>query len=162
MALLGRIRRKKLIKPGLQGRLVGVFLGLFALSLFLQATLFMVRLTELADSLPEDGDRVLALAPGMVGEIFLLSTLVLLPVIAAAGVLMTFRIAGPTYRFERFLEQVVRGEQIGPCKIREGDELQELCELINQATAPVRRRTAGPAPESSTDSSPERDETLAA
>jgi len=37
---------------------------------------------------------------------------------------------------------VIRGEEVGPCRIRRGDEFQELCELINQATAPLREQHA--------------------
>ena len=75
-------------------------------------------------------------------EILAVSFGMLLPLTIAIGILVTFRIAGPLYRFERFLELVIRGEQVGPCKLRNGDELQDLCDLINEATRPLRMRTA--------------------
>ena len=53
--------------------------------------------------------------------------------------LVTFRIAGPIYRFEQYLAGIAEGRQLGPCRIREGDELVELCARINEATAPLRR-----------------------
>jgi hypothetical protein len=66
------------------------------------------------------------------------------------GVLSTFRIAGPIYRFEQYLRQVVKGEAEGPCRIRDGDELWDLCDLINQATAPLRMRHGEDEPEEAT------------
>jgi hypothetical protein len=35
---------------------------------------------------------------------------------------------------------VADGAAPGDCKLREGDELQELCTLLNEATAPLRKR----------------------
>jgi hypothetical protein len=40
---------------------------------------------------------------------------------------------------------VADGAAPGDCKLREGDELQELCTLLNEATAPLRKREAQPA-----------------
>jgi len=60
------------------------------------------------------------------------------------GILLTFRLAGPIYRFEQYLRSVARGEQIGPCKIRKGDELQFLCDAINDATEPLRMERVTP------------------
>ena len=41
---------------------------------------------------------------------------------------------------------MIKGEQIGPCKIRQGDELQSLCDAINDATEPLRMRRVTPQP----------------
>ncbi len=49
------VRRKKLIKPRLQLRLTGIFVGLTALSLLLQFVLFTNVLNETAVGLPNDG-----------------------------------------------------------------------------------------------------------
>jgi hypothetical protein len=37
-----------------------------------------------------------------------------------------------------YLKQVIARETSEPCRIRKGDELQDLCDLINAATEPVR------------------------
>ena len=80
-----------------------------------------------------------------------------LPLTFCIGVLVTFRIAGPVYRFEQYLKQVSRGEQLGPCKIRDGDEFQGLCDLINEATRHLREAPAEeqPVAESTHESTPE-------
>ena len=61
-----------------------------------------------------------------------------LPLTFLVGVLTTFRIAGPVYRFEQFLAAVRRGERPSDFHLRKGDELTDLAALINEATGPLR------------------------
>lgn len=131
-------RRIKLIKPGLQLRLTGVFLGLSGLGFMLQALHVGLRLSEVSGHLPHDGTFLMSMLPELPIEILLFSFGMLMPLTLAVGVLITFRIAGPIYRFEQFLQAVKTGKQVGPCKLRTGDELQELCQLINSALAKAR------------------------
>ena len=63
----------------------------------------------------------------------------------SVGVLFTFRIAGPVYRFEQFLSAVVRGERPRDFRLRKGDQLTELAALINDATRPLREAPASKA-----------------
>ena len=90
------------------------------------------------------GGQLAAEVPRVMLEVLTFSLVILLPVIFAFGILLTFRIAGPVYRFEQYLGSVARGEQLGPCKIRDGDELQNLCDAINAATEPLRMRHEQP------------------
>jgi signal peptidase II len=136
-------RRIKLIKPLLQLKFVGIFAGVSALGFLLQSLHVGLRLSELAASLPEGGNYLMAVMPELPIEILLVSFGMLLPLTIAVGILVTFRIAGPVYRFETYLKSVIRGEEVGPCRIRKGDEFQELCELINEVTAAQRERVAG-------------------
>ena len=135
-------RRIKLIKPLLQLKFVGVFAGVSALGFLLQSLHVGLRLSELAASLPEGGAYLMAVMPELPIEILLVSFGMLLPLTIAVGILVTFRIAGPVYRFETYLKAVLRGDETGLCRIRKGDEFQELCELINEATAAQRERIA--------------------
>ena len=82
----------------------------------------------------------------------------LLPFTFAIGVLITFRVAGPVHRFYVYLAQVIRSEEVGPCRLRKGDDLQELCELINKATEPIRRQQTKSSPTDQSDS-PRQDST---
>lgn len=143
-------RRIKLIKPRLQLRLVAMFAAVSVTSLLLQYLLFSSRFSELASRLPDGGAYVLSVLPGILIEVLVTSFAFLLPVMLCVGVLSTFRIAGPIYRFEQYLRQVVRGEAEGPCRIRDGDELWDLCDLINQATAPLRMRHGEDEPDEAT------------
>jgi methyl-accepting chemotaxis protein len=137
-------RSRKLIQPGLQLRLIGSFVGLAAIALLGQFLLLGYRLTSAASNMEGSGGELAAEVPRVMLEGLTFSLIVLLPVTFAFGILLTFRIAGPIYNFERFLKSVSRGEQLTPCKIRDGDELQNLCDAINEATEPLRQN--GPQP----------------
>jgi nitrogen fixation/metabolism regulation signal transduction histidine kinase len=72
----------------------------------------------------------------------LLTFLLLTPLMLGVGIVATFKIAGPLHNFEQFLRAVRDGQQVEPCQIRKGDELQTLCTLLNEVTAPLRERAA--------------------
>lgn len=139
-------RRIKLVNPRLQLKLIGVFVGLSGLGFLMQSLHVGLRLAELANTIPEGGEYLMAVLPNLPLEILTVSFGMVLPLTIAVGILVTFRIAGPLYRIEKYLEEVLRGEQVGPCRLRKGDELQELCEMINRASEPMRLRNANEAP----------------
>ena len=142
-------RRIKIIKPRLQLKLVGIFIGLAALSVLLQSVLLAHRLTQLSTEIPSGGQYVVDALPGLISEILIFTCGLVLPLIFAVGVLITHRIAGPVYRFEQHLGAVARGEETGPCRIRSGDELGELCAVINEAVAALHERSAAQSPAAS-------------
>ena len=126
-------RRIKLIQPRLQLKLIGTFLGMSALAMLLQFLLFTSSMSEVATQLPEDGMILLSELQQTTWQIFLLSFGMLLPLTFLVGVLVTFRWAGPIYRFKDHLGRIARGERPGHCHIRKGDELQDFCDLLNKA-----------------------------
>ncbi|HIG11762.1 MAG: hypothetical protein ABGY71_12335 [bacterium] len=126
-------RRKKLIKPRLQLQLSLTFVGLTTIGLVMQSLLFMEKLSELSFTLPNDGSLLMSVMSETMTEIFLLSALVFLPLTLVVGILLTFRIAGPAYRMETYLRDIKEGKYKGPCRIREGDKLEELCCVMNEA-----------------------------
>lgn len=131
-------RRKKLIKPGLQLRMSGVFVGLTALMLGLQLVLMTAELHQVANKLPSDGAALLEESNGIVLKLLLVSAAIFLPLTLLVGILSTFRIAGPLYRFQRFLEAVRDGESPEDFRLRDKDELHDLAALLNDATRPMR------------------------
>lgn len=132
------LRCRRLIQPRLQLRLIGVFLAVSALGFLLQALLLTSLLSKMAASLPTGGSEAQAQIPALVSTLLVLSFLVLLPLTVSVGILATFRFAGPVHRFEQYLGSVARSEDMGPCRIRKGDEFQELCVLINKAVTRLR------------------------
>lgn len=133
-------RRKKLIKPGLQLRMSGVFVGLVTLMLGLQFVLLTAELHHAANTLPNDGQLLLEETNRVVGKLVLISAAVFLPLTLLVGIMSTFRIAGPLYRFQRFLEATRDGEAPGDFRLRRKDELHDLAALINEATRPLRAK----------------------
>ncbi len=126
-------RRRKLVKPKIQLKLVGAFVGVSVLGFLLQYILLAKELTELALSMPEGGAVLAAKAPTLLLSVLAISFGLLFPLTVAVGIVLTFRIVGPIYRFEQYLGAVARGEETGPCRIRRNDELHELCDTINMA-----------------------------
>jgi hypothetical protein len=138
-------RRRKLIKTKLQLKLIGVFVGLACVSALIQTLLVNHSLLALLGS-PEQGASALRVdLPRLLLGNLALSLGLLVPAMGFVGLLVTHRIAGPVYRFEQHLSAYARGEDPGPCKIRPGDELQELCTIINLALERARSERAAPA-----------------
>jgi hypothetical protein len=126
------LRRQLLIKPAFQWRTSLVFVALACIAVLLQVMALSFRLSDAAGQAPGDGTELAQRVPEVVLESALLTLGVVLPLMIAIGILLTFRIAGPIHRFERHLEQLLRGEHPGPCQIREHDEFHELCGLLNR------------------------------
>jgi hypothetical protein len=131
-------RSKKLIQPRLQLRLTFTFLGVALLALLLQFLLFGATISALASELPQDGPVLLDRIPQYTLLVFGISLCILLPMTLCVGVLVTFRIAGPLYRFEQHLKAIARGEDPGVCRIRRDDELQDFCKTLNAALDKLR------------------------
>jgi hypothetical protein len=135
-------RRDRLVRPRLQLRLILAFLAVAATALLLQFALFTTVVTKYAAELPQDGTLLVEQSAELSITILLISLGVLLPLCFFVGVLVTFRVAGPLYRFEKHLETVARGEDPGTCRIRKGDELHAMCDVLNRALETMRRRGA--------------------
>ena len=135
-------RKRKLVNPRLQGRLAVVFVSISCVSALFQVVLLNSSLVSLGQTLPNDGDLMLGAARGLLVRNLLITVLFLVPWILWIGVLATFRLAGPVYRLETYLRDVVDGTAEGPCRIRKDDELQELCGLINDALEVTAERAA--------------------
>jgi hypothetical protein len=118
------------------------FLGVAATTLLLQFALFASVLAGVAAELPQDGAALLERTTALSSTILLVSFGVLLPLCFFVGVLVTFRVAGPLYRFEKHLDAMARGFDPGPCRIRKGDELQDFCLSFNRALDRMRERGA--------------------
>ena len=132
-------RRRKLVKPGLQLKSTLVFLATGCIGVLVQTIVLFNVLTDVAHEVPNDGAYVLSVVPRMLTMSTLVTFALLIPLTLSVGIMATFRFAGPLYRMEQFLKQVVAGEQPDDCRLREVDELQDFCELLNQATAAARR-----------------------
>lgn len=135
-------RSRRLIKPLIQLRLIGTFIGLSLLAFVLQATYLSTQMFDLATTLPTGGNVLESEIPGFVAKSLGVSFLILLPLTIAVGILVTFRIAGPIYRFEQWLALIAAGEEPGPCTIRKGDHLHELCEVLNEAVDHLKAEAA--------------------
>ncbi len=138
-------RRIKLIQPRFQLRLAGSFAALCLLALMVEALMLAVELTTLSKELPSGGAYLADEIPRLLARSAFWSALLLLPGLLVIGVRITFKIAGPLYRLEQHLHDVIEGKRPEPCKVRKGDELQEFCSLLNDALESARAQGEGDA-----------------
>lgn len=140
-------RRRKLIEPRLQLRFSLAFLSSALVLVLVQAIVVQFVMQRIAARLPHDGQLLQAEIPGALLISFSVALLLLCPLSLAIGVLSTFRVLGPIYRFRVFLRKVADGTHPDPCRIRKSDELHDFCELLNEVTEPLRDTTGrGAAP----------------
>lgn len=136
-------RSQRLVDPRLQLKLSTWFLGLAVLALVFQYILLTTTMSSLSLELGGDAamahERIMSACMHVLG----ISLAVVLPATLIVGVLVTFRIAGPIARFTRFLEEVRADKRPADCQVRRGDELQDFCRLLNEATAPLRTQRHG-------------------
>jgi hypothetical protein len=139
-------RKKKLIKPKFQLKVAAACLGIALMAVITLMILVNAAVLDFADkgwvdsaALQERWIGVLLTKLGIALAIFA-------PMTLALGVILMHRVAGPLYRFEMYIGQVVRGETTEPCRIRKGDELQDMCDTLNMLTQPIREGKVDRAP----------------
>lgn len=133
-------RKKKLIDKPLQLKLIGVFVAIGMTCALFQIVLVNFGLLEVAKAAPTGGEEILARARGMMFNNVLWTIGALVPLMTCVGLILTHRVAGPAYRMTQHCRAIAEGGPVRPCKIRQDDELQELCNAMNAA---FERVTAG-------------------
>lgn len=132
-------RRLRLILPRVQLRLIGAMAAVAAMALLLEYTLLVRSMLQLAETLPNDRQLLVAQASGSLGWVLSASIGMVLPVLILVALVVSHRFCGPIYRFHVYLRAVADGTERGECHLRKGDDLQELCDLINKTTAAARQ-----------------------
>ncbi len=125
-------RSRRLVLAGLQLKLAAAFALLAGISAVVQALVLVHALSSLAREVAQAESVVFSQASALVRQNILISLALLVPPFLIAGVLITFRIAGPIYRFQKYFEDLAKNGYSGPCTIRRGDELQDFCRTINR------------------------------
>jgi len=128
-------RKKKLIEPRLQLKVGLSFLGAAGAGVLIQTIMLGWVLNRTAYELPNDTVLLLEKFPTILGSVLLVTFLFMAPLFVSIGISTMFPIVGPLHRFRVHLREVIDGNQPGPCRLRQGDELHDLCELINLALA---------------------------
>ena len=145
-------RRQKLVEPGLQLKVIGTFVVLAGISAVLQALVLIHALGAFAGESGSQGAPPVNQVRSLVIEHLVIGLAICVPIFVVVGTFVTFRVAGPAYRFRRYLEDLARDGYSGPCVIRRGDEFQDLCAALNLA---IERLRAGDAPSASRAPEPE-------
>jgi len=133
-------RRRLLVDRSLQFRFVRVlllvlcFLTVAALAgvyLALQATLRTFELSH---------DPVAVSLFSTVGLFVAMELLVISPLVAWIGILLTHKVAGPLVRIHAAVAQMTQGNYDVHLKLRKGDALEDLAQAINRLASSLRSR----------------------
>ena len=128
----------KRTKYWVSGRFQGKYVGLILLLTFLTAALcsYVVYYTsmisfgeKLANIYPQGR---LVSAVNMINIRIILSVLLISPLVAAIGIYLSHKIAGPILRMERFMDDMASGNLSSKLVLRQGDELIRLADGINR------------------------------
>ena len=143
-------RKKKLVGGDAQRRLLLlVFLG-GAAGILVQSCTLAFFLTRTAESPPNDARLLFEEIPMLLTATAVGTFALTVPFFCMLTLTASFRVFGPLYRFRVFLRDVVEGRESAPCRIRKTDRLQDVCELLNAVSEPMRARNEerGTEPES--------------
>lgn len=131
-------RRKKLINPRMQLKIAGAAVAIALVSVLVLTVMLNEAFVQMVDRGWIDPANV----SGGWLEVLLptvgISLVILFPLVLSLGILLSHRLAGPMYRFRVWLTDVKDGKETRPCTIREGDEYQDFCRLLNEVTEPLR------------------------
>ena len=137
-----RKRSQKHLGSPIQSGLIGLVIFASGVGSVVSTSCAAWWFGRLAGELPTDGEVLLQRLPAGLAVVCLGSLFLTLPLFLLMARNATFRVFGPLHRFRAFLADVSEGTPTEPCKLREKDELKDLCELINRATEPARLQNA--------------------
>lgn len=129
-------RRKYIIQKGLQFRYIGLVFGLALIASIVTGwTVFATGWHFLGEKLASVYPQGRLIYVLRATNLALIRNLLLVsPLIFILGLLFSHRIAGPVYRITKTLEEITRGNLGLKIKLREGDELIDLADMINNLT----------------------------
>jgi len=129
---LSRIKHRRTNKLPYWNLQVKVILVFFVPALLCVLLQYLIGSTGVVELLMNRGDVLLEKDVARVElNTFIICAGLLTAMFMGTGLVVTLRIFGPIRRLESHLKDVAAGKNPGPCNIREGDEFQDLCVLIN-------------------------------
>ncbi len=131
-------RRSSLPNPRLQLKMILLFICTGLVGLIAQYVFTLYAVFDLEAMYPDNRDYSVMVTDIMWHQM-LVSACFMVPLTLSAGIVVTHRVAGPTYRFTKYLRELTSEGFSRPCSIRDGDEFGELCEAINTAVASLRQ-----------------------
>lgn len=150
-------RRVKLIDKPLQLQMVGAFLSVGALAGLFQLAVMGNAMLTLSNDIGARAEPLMEFAPLYLARTLVITLILVMPASFGLGIHITHHVAGPAYRMRMYLEEVARrGAPDRPCKVRDKDELQDVCALLNDAIGALveQEYKAGAEPETELDAMP--------
>ncbi len=136
-------RRKFIIKKGLQFRYIGIVFAIALLaSIVTGYTVFATGWTLLGEKLANVYPQGRLVAVFKTTNLALIRNLLFVsPFIFVLALLFSHKIAGPVYRIEKSIYEIAKGNLGLKLKLRRGDELWDLADIINTMTENLNKST---------------------
>ena len=137
-------RKQFLVKRGMQFRYIGMIFALAILaSIVTGYTVFATGWTLLGEKLASVYPQGRLIYVFKAANIALIRNLLFIsPLIFIMGVLFSHKIAGPVYRIEKSLYEISKGNLALKVKLRSGDELWDMANIINDMTEALSKTIA--------------------
>ena len=136
-----RIRARYLINKRLQLGLTFRFVFLTVLfSAFMGFEVYITIWPVVSGAIPEPLMNLVRY------QVFFRLALFLIPisfVVTGFSIIVTHRIAGPIYRLEKTLDELIQGEDVGFIRLRKHDEFKEFAAKLNEVIRIVKESGAG-------------------
>jgi len=132
-------RKQFLVKRGMQFRYIGMIFALAILaSIVTGYTVFATGWTLLGEKLASVYPQGRLIYVFKAANIALIRNLLFIsPLIFIMGVLFSHKIAGPVYRIEKSLYEISKGNLALKVKLRSGDELWDMANIIDDMTEAI-------------------------
>lgn len=137
-------RKQYIVKKGMQFRYIGIVFGLVILaSIITGYTVFATGWTLLGEKLASVYPQGRLMFVIKATNVALIRNLLFIsPALFILPLLFSHRIAGPVYRIEKSILDITKGDLALKIKLRKGDELTDLAEIINSMTENIRTTIA--------------------
>ena|SRR2546425_11168363 len=124
-------RRTKWIKPDLQLKIMLMTLSVATIVLSINFQLNLLGLSRIHGHPAPTIDGTLELVRSSLLRQFVFACCLVAPLSIWVGAVYAFKFCGPIYRFRRFFEELAAGRWDPPCRLRKGDDLQDVKDSIN-------------------------------
>lgn len=135
-------RRIRLVNARLQLKICAVFLAASLTCLLVLFSLVQLALSDATLLIRSSTVEMVSHLQQSLWDYLFISLLLMVPLTLTMGVVVTFKVCGPIYRLERYMESLAHGEDPGPLSFRSTDDLQEIPPLVNAALRVVRQQAA--------------------
>lgn len=137
-----RFRTRYFIHKGLQLRFLGSILAIMIIIMaVVSSTLYFSVFKIMKDHLASVYPTVELLAiVNMANRVLLRNVLILIPLVAAAAIFLSHKIAGPAYRIRKTIDQITKGDLDRPITLRKNDEFKEVAEALNEMMSNLKER----------------------
>ena len=133
-------RRKKMIRPDLQWKVILGILGVSLIVTLVNAHIPLLGLWKFKDLQGQGNQALVEHMETIIITCFAISLFLTLSLATWLGTALSFRFCGPIFAMKRYLLGLRDGTWGHECHLRENDDLQDFKDALNEGVAAMRSR----------------------